>query len=224
MKRRVIGYTSTTPAEIGYSGGSHGSQRQRIGAAADGCTWDVQWVSDSERTTATYTTPALAAALDELREGRRDALVVAGLGHLTRSARVLTALLDDAKRHGWALVSLSPGIDTATAEGQRDADAWLRLLQWQRESRSAQAAESLLAGASRGVRLGRPVATSPHVAARILAERESGMTLARIADGLTAEGIRGSQGADRWYPSSVASVLRSVADDSTPIDRISNHR
>ncbi len=210
MTRRVIGYTSSPRAERAYSGGGHGSQRQRIGAVADDRGWHALWVADDDRTTANHTTAGLSGALDELREHRRDALVVASLGYLTRSTTALASLLNRAQRHGWALVSLSPYVDTATAEGERDAESWLRLLRWQRESRSALAGESLLATSSRGGRVGRRVRTAPETIDRIVTEREHGLTLAQIAEGLTADGIRGSQGGRVWYPSSVASVLRSA--------------
>ena len=50
--------------------------------------------------------------------------------------------------------------------------------------------------------------------ARVVAERSRGVTLAAIADQLDADGIRTAQDGQRWYPATVAAVLRSAALDT----------
>jgi hypothetical protein len=66
----------------------------------------------------------------------------------------------------------------------------------------------------RGVRLGRPRILDTDVVGRIVAERSRGVTLASIASQLDADGIPTAQGGKRWYPATVAAVLRSAALDA----------
>jgi O-acetylhomoserine/O-acetylserine sulfhydrylase-like pyridoxal-dependent enzyme len=66
----------------------------------------------------------------------------------------------------------------------------------------------MAAARSRGVRLGRPVATIPAAAAARIAElRDQGMSLAAIAAHLNDKGVRTLSGRGRWAKSSVQYVL-----------------
>src|ERR1700722_9717399 len=60
--------------------------------------------------------PQLAACLTSLRPG--DTLVVASLDQLGRSQRELFALVDDVRRRGAGLRSLSEGLDTTAPGGE----------------------------------------------------------------------------------------------------------
>src|SRR4051812_48774987 len=64
-----------------------------------------------------------------------------------------------------------------------------------------------------GKRLGRARSLPAAVTARVVPERASGMTMAAIADGLIADSVPTARGGARWYPSTVAAVLRSAALD-----------
>ena len=59
-----------------------------------------------------------------------------------------------------------------------------------------------------GVRLGRPRSVTPEVVARIVALRQAGHSLSAIAGELEASGVATARGGARWYPSTVAAVLR----------------
>lgn len=58
-----------------------------------------------------------------------------------------------------------------------------------------------------GAQLGRPRSLSEDVIRRIVAEREAGASLRRIADGLTTDGVPTAQGGVRWYASTVRAVI-----------------
>jgi hypothetical protein len=61
-----------------------------------------------------------------------------------------------------------------------------------------------------GRRLGRKVSIPQPVRERILTDREDGLSLRDIADRLNTEQVPTAQGGARWYPSTVAAVLRSL--------------
>ncbi len=204
----VVGYTSSTVAEVAYCGVTEAAQRMRIAERAERENWHVLWLDDDGQRSGTTISPALTEALRLLSSGERGALVAASLRHVTRSTRMLSTLLHRSKSDRWSLVA--PPIDTRSPLGQADADAWLALLHFQHESRSASASEALAERAARGVQLGRPLRTPHPVIDRIVTERDAGATLREIADRLTADHIHGSQGAERWHPSTVASVLRTA--------------
>jgi hypothetical protein len=58
-----------------------------------------------------------------------------------------------------------------------------------------------------GVRFGRPVSLSADVRARIVAERETGKSLAAIAAALNADDVPTAQGGRQWWPSTVRTAL-----------------
>lgn len=55
---------------------------------------------------------------------------------------------------------------------------------------------------------GRPTAMAPELVMRIRAERAAGRSLANIARDLDAGQVPTAHGGDRWWPSTVAAVLR----------------
>ena len=67
--------------------------------------------------------------------------------------------------------------------------------------------DALQAKKAQGVRLGRPVVTSPEIASRIARLRQEGHSFKAIADNLNAAGVATSHAGSRWWPSSVRAVL-----------------
>jgi hypothetical protein len=62
-----------------------------------------------------------------------------------------------------------------------------------------------------GVHIGRPRTLPREVLDCIATDRAAGLSLAKIADALTAEGVATAHGAARWYPSTVRAILASLA-------------
>ena len=85
--------------------------------------------------------------------------------------------------------------------------------QCERELIAARTSEALQVKKARGARLGRPVTLPDAVRYRIADERDAGRTLQAIADDLNAEQVPTARGG-RWYPSTIAKVLHSVALDA----------
>lgn len=120
-----------------------------------------------------------------------------------------------AAKHRWALIALDLQVDTSTANGEAMAYVVAVFANLERRLIGERTKAGLAEARRRGARLGRPRLLPDDVVRRILVEREGGAALQAIADRLTAEGVAGAQGGRRWYPSTVAAVLKS-ADPSGP--------
>lgn len=152
--------------------------------------------------------PALSEALSVLADGLADRLVVAKLDRLARST--IDALTIDAcaRSQGWALVFGDLDIDTGTSTGQLVLANFAALAQFERDRIAERTREALAVKRAQGVRLGRPSVLSTEVVARIIAQRDAGLTLRAIAEGLTQEAIPTARGGEHWHPSTVRAVLR----------------
>jgi hypothetical protein len=148
------------------------------------------------------------AALEALRQHRADTLVVSKLDRLSRSLVDFAGLMERASRENWALVALDLGVDTTTPTGEMVANVMATFAQFERRLIGQRTREALAEKRRAGTRLGRPPTISGEVASRIADQYAAGMTLRAIADGLTGDGIPTVQGGVRWYPSTVAGVLR----------------
>jgi DNA invertase Pin-like site-specific DNA recombinase len=84
---------------------------------------------------------------------------------------------------------------------------------FEREQVGQRTSDALQALKTRGRRLGRPVALPEQIRARIAPERAQGRSLRAIAHGLNTDEIATAQGGQRWYPSTVRSVLHSIDRD-----------
>jgi DNA invertase Pin-like site-specific DNA recombinase len=82
--------------------------------------------------------------------------------------------------------------------------------QWEREIIGQRTRDALAVKKAQGMRLGRPRVLPARVVTRIRRERERGLSLAAIANGLNRDGVGTAHGGARWYPSTVRAVLATV--------------
>lgn len=153
--------------------------------------------------------PALAEALLAVQSGRAGALVVAKLDRLSRSLLDFAALMERARREGWALVALDLGVDTSSPSGELMAHVMATFAQFERRLIGQRTKDALAVRRSQGVRLGRPRLLSQAVVDRIAAERAGGASLRTIAARLNGEGVPTAQGGAQWHASTVRAVLES---------------
>lgn len=156
--------------------------------------------------------PVLAAVLDRLdREG--GLLVVARLDRLSRSVVHAAGILDRARRGGWAVVALDVGIDTTTPAGMLMSNVLASTAQYERDLIRERITDALAARKRAGARLGEPVRLPQETRDRIARERAQGLSLRRIAQGLTQDNIPTARGGT-WHASTVRHVLQSLELDA----------
>lgn len=156
----------------------------------------------------------LTAALDALDRGEAEVLIVVKLDRLSRSLVDFAALMQRARRKGWAIIALDLGVDMTTPAGELVANVVAATAQYERSLISERTRVALAAKKAQGYRLGRPVRLPVEVRQRVARERAEGRTLAAIAADLTTEGVPTSHGGARWHPSTVHAVLRSISLDT----------
>jgi len=207
---RVIGYVRVSTDEQKNSGAGLAAQRTAIEAECVRRGWQLVSVEeDAGYSAKDLKRPGVQIALETLRRGDAGALVVAKLDRLSRSMLDFTAVMAKASKQGWALVALDCAVDTTTPAGEAMANVLATFAQFERRLIGQRTREALAAKRAAGVQLGRPATMPGTVRARIASEREEGLTLAAIADGLNGDEIPTAQGGSRWWPSTVRGALRS---------------
>ena len=205
---RVVAYlrVSTVGQEYGIE-----AQRTVISAEAERRGWQVEWVEDAGRSGKDINRPGITRALELLRAGQAEALVVSKLDRLSRSLADFARLLETASKQGWGVVAIDLGIDTTTPTGELVANIMAAVSRWERQMIGLRTKEGLAEARRAGVRLGRPVLVSSEVAQRIVAERRGGLTYARIAEGLNEDGVAPAGRGEKWH----ASTVRMISARST---------
>jgi DNA invertase Pin-like site-specific DNA recombinase len=152
--------------------------------------------------------PALISALRVLADNQADRLIVAKLDRLARNVRVALEIDEDyATRQGWGIVFGDMDIDTSTAVGKMQLSMFASVARFERDRISERTREALALKRAQGVRLGRPSNMQPDTIARIVAERDAGLSLRAIANGLNRDEIATAQGGLAWHASTVRKVI-----------------
>jgi DNA invertase Pin-like site-specific DNA recombinase len=205
---RAIAYVRVSTEEQSDSRAGLEAQKTTIKAECKRRGWDIVGViEDAGYSAKDLKRPGVQAALETLREGRADALVVAKLDRLSRSMLDFTALMAKAQKHSWALVALDCAVDTTTPAGEAMAHVLATFAQFERRLIGQRTKEALAVKKAEGVRLGRPASIDAKLARRIRTKRSRGMTLQAICDQLNDEGVPTPRGGTVWRPTSLRAVL-----------------
>lgn len=205
----VVGYVRCSTSEQADSGLGLDAQRQRLEQEADRRGWDLVIVEDRGQSAKSMDRPGIERALGVVSRGEASALIVAKLDRLSRSLLDFAALMERAKREGWALIALDLGVDTSTATGELIANVLMSVAQWERRAIGERTRDALAAARARGQRLGRPRSVPDELRARIVSERASGATLQAIANRLNEEQIPTARGGLCWQRGTVGALLKS---------------
>ena len=140
---------------------------------------------------------ALGRALELLAAGDAEVLLTDRLRSVAGSLREVLALIDWLEVAEAHLVALDVGLDTGSENGRAHVALLREIAGWDRAPESGRAPR------------GRPglLGRRPELAERIVALREEGLSLQRIADLLNADGVPTPRGGARWRPSSVQAAL-----------------
>lgn len=207
---RAIGYLRCSTEEQAVSGLGLEAQRRTIQEKADAEGWHVEFIEDPGFSGSTTDRPGIQAALGILNSRKADVLVVAKLDRLSRSLADGAAVMEEALKKGWNLISCDVGdIDMSTPMGEAMAGNMLVYARLERRLIQQRTAAALAVKKANGVRLGRPQTLPDEVVRRILDARDEGQTLAAIAAALTNDGVPTARGGAHWQPSSVKAVTRS---------------
>jgi DNA invertase Pin-like site-specific DNA recombinase len=207
--RTVVGYARVSTEEQARNGTSLAAQREAIAAECRRRGWKLVEVrEDAGFSGKSLRRPSIRAALEAVESGRADALVVSRLDRLTRSLRDFTALLERARRQGWALTIMDADVDTSTAAGEAMANVIGVFAQFERRRIGERTAEGIAKRRAAGQRWGRERAVPKQVAARIRRLRSRGWSYPKIAERLNSEGVATARGGRRWYPSTVRAIAQ----------------
>jgi DNA invertase Pin-like site-specific DNA recombinase len=216
----AIGYVRVSTEEQADSQLGLAAQRAAIIAEAERRGWHlVEIVEDAGVSGKSLNRPGMIMVLAALRERRADTLVVAKLDRLGRSLLDLAGLIERAGKEGWGLVALDIGVDTASLSGKAMAGMMAVFSELERGMIGLRTREALRAARERGTVVGRRSTLPTDVVERIRAEYRSGASLSDVAAALTRDGVPTGQGGRRWYPSTVASVLRRIGEPTRPRGR-----
>ena len=125
--------------------------------------------------------PALDALLQAAARREIDVAMVWSLSQLGRSTRHVIDVVDALHRHGVDLYSHQDGLDTVTEAGKSAFTAFAALARHEHEQLRERSRISLDRARRNGVRLGRPTNVNASVNAAIVALRERGFSIRRIA-------------------------------------------
>jgi site-specific DNA recombinase len=201
---RVVCYVRVSLDKMAEHGWSLDAQKAKLEAYA--ALYDlaiVETIVDAQ-TAKNLDRPGLQRALDMLRTGKADALLVVKLDRLTRSVRDLGELIETHFASGKAaLLSVSENIDTRSAGGRLVLNVLASVSQWEREAigeRTSAAMQHMRAegqytggAAPYGYALGedgtlQPVEAEQEVIAVARELRAAGLSLRAVAEELATRG------------------------------------
>ena len=151
--------------------------------------------------------PILKQALEDLDNGKAQALFVTRLDRLARSTRDFLDIVDRSPKNGWRLALLDLGLDTATYQGRFVVTIMSAMAEMERGMISLRSKDihqdRRNNGKIWGVDLGPLPLISETVVERIERERNLGLSYKMIADNLNSDAIPTVLGGEKWYASTV---------------------
>jgi site-specific DNA recombinase len=225
---KVVAYCRVSTQRQAEEGISLDAQRERLTAFAKATDLEiVGFRIDAGISAKSLRRPGIQAALEDLRTGKAEAILVCKLDRLTRRLRDLTALVDEYFAKRFSLISITDSIDTRSAGGRLVLNVLGTVAEWERDQASERATEAAEHLRNLGVVVGgealgwrrseerdeegrlRLVADPAEVATarRIHDLRTQGLSLRKICRVLCEEG-RETKCGGRWGPETVSRVLR----------------
>lgn len=156
--------------------------------------------------------PELNRALDRLANGEAKALYALDTDRLARSTMHLLEIAQKSLKQSWRLVITTANVDTSTPEGEIFLTMAAAFAQFESRLISRRVKRQHQARRDRGevwgVTSGHKSKLPTETRDLISSLRAEGLALGRIAEHLTAQGIKTSRGGS-WYPSTIAQILNS---------------
>jgi site-specific DNA recombinase len=157
--------------------------------------------------------PAISSALERLKNQKASALFVTRIDRLARSTRDFLAIVDQSQEFNWRLVLLDLNLDTSSYSSRFVVTIMSALAEMERgiiaERQKDVHKDRRSRGIVWGVDMGPMNKTPDDIRQRVVAERMSGASYRKIADGLNRDAIS-SQNGGAWYPTTVKNLLELV--------------
>jgi DNA invertase Pin-like site-specific DNA recombinase len=213
---KAVGYARVSTEEQASAGVSLAAQVEKIRAYAS--LYDIKLVEvieDAGQSAKNLHRPGIQKALEMIRTGQAQGLVIAKLDRLTRNVIDLNTLLSDyfsEKGNVQAsLFSVADQVDTRSAGGRLVLNVLMSVAQWEREAIGERTKTAMQYKKSQGVKLGRPEKqiTDPQeikTVNYIHELRAQGLTYRAIAAKLDAEGYKTFRGG-KWGAQTVKNLM-----------------
>ena len=155
--KRVVAYIRVSTEEQRESGAGLAAQHAAIVAECERRGWHLlDVIEDAGYSAKDLKRPGVRIALEILRDGGADALVVAKLDRLSRSMLDFASIMASAQKQGWGLIALDCAVDTTTPAGEAMANVLATFAQFERRSISQRTKDALAIKKAQGLKLGRP--------------------------------------------------------------------
>ena len=168
--------------------------------------------------------PVLLGALSALERKEANALIVTIIDRLARSTTDFLDIVDMANKQGWRLIMLDLNLDTSSYQGRFVVTVMSALAEMERGIIAARQKDVHKDRRDRGVvwgvDMGPKNKTPLDIKERIMVERSSGRSYAKIAEGLNRDEVP-TQNGGKWYASTVKNIVDAIivekeAEDGTP--------
>ena len=189
---RAIAYTRVSTAEQAADGHGLDAQLKSATDLIDARGWQLVEATADEGMSGSgklEKRPEMTRVLETLCEGEADVLVVSELTRLSRSAAELLKVREMMDQCGFALVAPDRDVDTTTSAGRLMFTVLAGVAEFELDETRRRTREGMAAAAAKGVRLGRPVTTPAEIRQRLAELWDSGLSWARCAAALEAEGF-----------------------------------
>ncbi len=154
--------------------------------------------------------PVLTKALEDLDSGKAEALFVTRLDRLARSTRDFLEIVDRSHKHGWRLMLLDLGLDTATYQGRFVVTIMSAMAEMERGMISMRQKDihqdRRNSGKRWGVDLGPLPLASKDIEERISKLRDANVSYKEISDTFNKEAIPTLLKGKKWYASTVRDI------------------
>lgn len=224
---KAIGYIRVSTEEQAESGLSLTHQRAKVEAYCLATDLElVEVVEDAGQSAKSMNRPGILRALEAVKTGKVDALVILKLDRLTRSVKDLGTLVEIFDKTGAALVSVQDSINTQTAAGRLVLNVLGAVAQWEREAIAERTSAALQVKKSQGFMLGKipygftlaedkktliPNEQEQGVLDVIWRLRSDGLSFRKIGAELTKRGIPTKKGGP-WQAATIQGYCREAKE------------
>jgi len=221
---KVIGYIRVSTDGQEASGLGLADQEEKVRAYCKLYDLELIAIHQDAASGKNMNRPGLQDALDAMKAGDAEGIVVAKLDRLTRSVRDMGTLLDEYFRDRFAFFVVAEQIDTRTASGRFVLNLLTSVAEWEREACGERTKAALAVKRKNGEKTGGTIPfgfdavdgqlvenmNEQKTIKRMKQLRAQGYSYQRIADTLNVDGILSKTGKS-WSKASVFQVYQKAA-------------